>query len=605
MPFQRIENHGVIGNLCTAALVATDASIDFFCFPEFDSPTVFAALLDQKRGGSFRITPAMENMQSKQMYITETNILVTRFLSEKASAEVTDFMPVTAAMQKNEIVRIVKAIHGETHFEMNCQPAFDYARSSHTLERDGPAVVFRPGNADLCPMFLRATVPLEMNKEAAQRGIHSPPRGERGFYLRIARRQAARTRSRQSGCRFGQNARLLAGVAQQIHLQGALAGSSQPVSSRAETPYQSKTRISGGGRYFWFAGRYRWSAQLGLPIRLAARCLLHALRLHAAWLARRSRVVLAVVESHPSREALNGSGLFRLCTHSTVIEELAEIELDHLSGYKDSKPVRIGNGAWDQLQLDVYGEIMDAIYLYSKYGHSVPYDGWVELQKVLAWLGENWNQPDEGIWEVRGGHKHFLHSRLMCWVAFDRAIRLAHKRSLSAPLQEWYRQRDAIVEDIYRNFWNEKLQAFVQHKGSEALDAAVLLMPLVRFISPVDKRWVSTMKAIEGSLVEDAFVYRYRNFESHDGLDGEEGSFTCCSFWFVECLARGHQVEKARQLFDKLLVHSNHLGLFSEEICRDGHQLGNFPQALTHLALISAAFYLDRRLSGTAPDAWA
>ena len=192
----------------------------------------------------------------------------------------------------------------------------------------------------------------------------------------------------------------------------------------------------------------------------------------------------------------------------------------------------------------------------------------------------------------------------MCWVAFDRAIRLAHRRSLSAPLDEWYRHRDAIVEDIYANFWNDRLSAFVQEKNSEALDASTLLMPLMRFISPVDPKWLSTLKAIEDSLAEGAFIYRYRNVETQDGLVGEEGSFTCCSFWFVECLARANQVEKARSYFDKLLCHSSHLGLFSEQIGRDGHQLGNFPRALTHLALISAAFCLDRKLSGTPPEPW-
>jgi GH15 family glucan-1,4-alpha-glucosidase len=247
---------------------------------------------------------------------------------------------------------------------------------------------------------------------------------------------------------------------------------------------------------------------------------------------------------------------------------------------------------------------MDAVYLHSKYRHAVAHRRWEQIKSSLAWLAKNWNQPDEGIWEVRGGHRHFLHSRLMCWVAFDRGIRLAHKRSLSAPLDQWYVQRDMILADIYTNFWNQELGAFVQSKGSEALDASVLLMPLMRIISPVDPMWLSTLNAIEKSLAEGALVYRYRNSQTGDGLEGEEGSFTCCSFWFVECLARAGQIEKARRLFDKLLGHANHLGLFSEQIGRSGHQLGNFPQALTHLALISAATYLDRGLSGQPPKPW-
>ena len=605
MPNLRIENHGVIGNLCTAALVATDASIDFFCFPEFDSPTVFAALLDEHGGGSFRIVPQMPDVQSRQMYIAETNILVTRFLSEKASAEVTDFMPVTAKTQKNEIVRVVKAIHGEMSFKMTCHPAFDYARSSHTLEKDGPAMLFRPGNSSLRPMLLRSTAPLKLVKGQAASSTFTLQQGESAIFIfgTPDGKQPDIDRDRANAdldetlayWRAWMSSSNYKGRWREAVNRSALAlkllTSREHGSLVAAVTFGLPEHIGGSRNWDY---RYVWLRDASFTLYAFMRL---GLREEAESFWRWLNRLLG--------KNSKGSRPFQIMYALDGSKELTEVELDHLSGYKDSKPVRIGNGAWNQLQLDVYGEVMDAIYLYSKYGHSVPYDAWTRLEGVLAWLGDNWNQPDEGIWEVRGGHKHFLHSRLMCWVAFDRAIRLAHKRSLSAPLDKWYRQRDAIVQDIYKNFWNEKRQAFVQHKGSAALDAAVLLMPLVRFISPVDPRWLSTMKAIEESLVEDAFVYRYRNTDSHDGLDGEEGSFTCCSFWFVECLARAHQVEKARQLFDKLLAHSNHLGLFSEEICRDGHQIGNFPQALTHLALISAAFYLDKRLSGTAPEAWA
>src|ERR1700692_4090997 len=284
--------------------------------------------------------------------------------------------------------------------------------------------------------------------------------------------------------------------------------------------------------------------------------------------------------------------------------ETPEEELPHLRGYKDSKPVRIGNAAYEQLQLDVYGEMLDAIYLSAKYGDSVSHRGWLGLKKTLWWLKDNWNQPDEGIWEVRGGRKHFLHSRLMCWVAFDRAIRLGEKRSLEGPFDWMQKTRDAIVDDIYGNFWNEKLGAFVQYRGSDTLDAATLLMPLVRFISPTDGQWLSTLEAIERDLVVDTLVFRYRNDERLEGLRGGEGSFTACSFWYVECLARAHRVDQARLLFEKMLGYSNHVGLYSEELGPNGQHLGNFPQALTHLALISAASYLDRALSGDRQKEW-
>src|SRR5581483_3843742 len=281
-------------------------------------------------------------------------------------------------------------------------------------------------------------------------------------------------------------------------------------------------------------------------------------------------------------------------------QKLDECTLDHLSGYEDSRPVRIGNAAYQQLQLDIYGEMMDAIYLANKYGDPISYAGWQDVQRMLAWLGKNWRRPDEGIWEVRGGAREFLHWRMMCWVAFDRALRLADKRSLSGPLGAWQQARDEIRDDIFTNFWSERLQSFVQVKGTEDLDASALLMPLMRFISPVDPMWLSTMRAIEKRLVEDTLVRRYEVERTHvDGLPGGEGSFTACSFWYVECLARAGELEKAQLLFEKLLGYANHLGLYSEELGENGQHLGNYPQAFTHLALISAATYLDRALSGT------
>jgi GH15 family glucan-1,4-alpha-glucosidase len=281
--------------------------------------------------------------------------------------------------------------------------------------------------------------------------------------------------------------------------------------------------------------------------------------------------------------------------------EIPEETLDHLRGYMDSRPVRIGNAAFSQLQLDIYGEMMDAAYLSNKYGEAISQDGWLAMKRVLEWLSKNWQRPDDGIWEVRGGRHNFLHSRLMCWVAFDRGIRLADKRSLRGPLDWMYAARDAIAEDIHDNFWSEERQSYVQRQGSTDLDAAVLLMPLLRFISPTDPRWLATLKAIEEELTVDTLVYRYKTETGLDGLSGTEGAFTACSFWFIECVARSGQLDKARLLFEKMLGYANHVGLYSEELGRSGQHLGNYPQALTHLALISAATYLDRALSGDLP----
>jgi GH15 family glucan-1,4-alpha-glucosidase len=285
-------------------------------------------------------------------------------------------------------------------------------------------------------------------------------------------------------------------------------------------------------------------------------------------------------------------------------QQTPEVELGHLRGYMDSRPVRIGNAAWSQLQLDIYGELIDAVYLSSKYGDGLSVEEWDNTKRILKWLSENWNREDEGIWEVRGGRKHFLHSRLMCWVAFDRAIRLGAKRSLAGPFGWMKESRDAIVEDIHKNFWNEELRTFVQYKGSTTVDAAMLLMPLVRFISPTDPKWLSTLAAIERDLSVDTLVYRYRDKDGFDGIEGDEGSFTACCFWFIEALARSHQTEKARLLFEKMLGYANHLGLYAEQLGPSGQHLGNFPQALTHLALISAAAFLDRELSNKQPAVW-
>jgi GH15 family glucan-1,4-alpha-glucosidase len=263
------------------------------------------------------------------------------------------------------------------------------------------------------------------------------------------------------------------------------------------------------------------------------------------------------------------------------------------------------NAAYQQLQLDIYGEMMDSIYLANKYGDAISYAGWRDVQRILDWLGKNWQRPDAGIWEVRGGAKGFLHSRLMCWVAFDRALRLAQKRSLSGPLDAWQRCRDEMRNDIFSNFWDDRLQSFVQSKGTQEVDASKLLMPMMRFISPLDPMWLSTMRTIEERLVEDTLVRRYEVEQTHvDGLPDGEGSFTACSFWFVECLARAGELEKAQLLFEKLLGYANHLGLYSEQLGANGQHLGNFPQAFTHLALISAATYLERTTSGKSEGVW-
>jgi GH15 family glucan-1,4-alpha-glucosidase len=291
--------------------------------------------------------------------------------------------------------------------------------------------------------------------------------------------------------------------------------------------------------------------------------------------------------------------------------DLTESTLDHLEGYQGSQPVRIGNGAYDQLQLDIYGELMDSVYLYNKYGVPISFDLWENLHRLLDWVAENWQLPDEGIWEIRGGRRHFVYSKLMCWVALDRGMRLADKRSFPANYASWRKTRDAIYHEIMQQGWNPEIGAFVQSYGSDALDAANLLMPLVFFVSPADPRMLSTLRAInrspaQGGLTAGGHIYRYDLSKSADGLSGEEGTFNICTFWMVEAMTRAGRsdarwLEEARLMFEQMLGYANHLGLYAEETGSSGEALGNFPQAFTHLAQISAAFNLDRSLGSHGP----
>ena len=276
---------------------------------------------------------------------------------------------------------------------------------------------------------------------------------------------------------------------------------------------------------------------------------------------------------------------------------LVEKELRHLEGYRGSGPVRIGNAAYNQLQLDIYGELMDSVYLANKYGKPISYEVWRHLRRLLDYVCKNWRLKDEGIWEVRGGRKHFVYSKLMCWVALDRGIRLADKRSFPSDRTRWRKTRDTIYEEIMMKGWNAKRGAFVQHYGTGALDASNLLMPLTFFIAPTDPRMLKTLDATLDTLVSDSLVYRYQIGKgASDGLSGEEGTFSICTFWLVECLTRAGRVHEARLIFEKMLSYANHLGLYSEEIGPRGEALGNYPQAFTHLSLISAAFNLNRAL---------
>jgi len=609
--YESIENHGVIGNMRTAAVIAVDGTIDFFCTPSFDSPSVFASLLDAEKGGCFRIDPQMDGVRYKQLYLPDTNILISRYLSDGAVAEITDCMPIEEdgkpSAYADQILRLIRVVKGPLRFKVRCAPRFDYARSAHRAEKRENAVLFFPANAELSSMALYSTVALSVDgldavaeftlnegeeasfvfgcvKGEAVDGAellapeHIQPCYEETtrYWRQWVSKSAYRGRWREMVNRSALVLKLLSSQENGSTVAAVTFGLPEAVGAHRNWDY----------RYTWLRDS---SFSLYALVRLGFN---EEVRYYTNWV--RARVLDGLKtesEDGPLRPVYRADGS----------KDLKEIELTHLSGYKNSRPVRIGNAASGQLQLDIYGEVMDAIYLANKYSDGISKDGWRRVCDLMSWLRQNWDRPDDGIWEVRNERRHLLHSRLMSWVAFDRAIRLSLKRSLEAPLGEWYEARRLINDDILNGFWDEELQSFVQAKGSKDIDAALLLMPMLRFISPTDHRWLSTLARIEASLSEGGLVFRYRR--GSDAMAGNEGGFTACSFWLVECLARSHQVEKAELLFGKVLGYANHLGLYAEELGSSGEHRGNIPQGLTHLSLISAATSLDRALDRT-KDTW-
>jgi GH15 family glucan-1,4-alpha-glucosidase len=604
MSYEPIENYGVIGNMRSVALVGTNGSIDFLCYPNFDSPSVFAALLDDEKGGCFQIQPQLKEKRVRQLYFPDTNILVTRFLADEGVAELTDYMPISSdGEQPNEIIRTLAVIRGKVDFKMRCQPRFDYARCGHTVSIADQYAIFSPAGDRCPPMALYSTVALRQESQDVTARCQLKADEKVTFIFGGVRAPGQHPEMEFVDQRFKETARFWKGWIAKSKYKGRwremvhrsalmlkLLISREHGSLIAAPTFSVPERIGGVRNWDY---RFTW-------LRDAAFTLYALIRLGFI---DESEAFIDWLKGRLGDDAQRGP--LQVMYGIDGRQKLDEVALDHLDGYRHSRPVRIGNAAYQQLQLDIYGEMMDAIYLANKYGDPISYAGWQQIQRMLEWLGKNWQRPDEGIWEVRGGPREFLHSRLMCWVAFDRALRLAQKRSLAAPFGDWLRTRDAIRSDIFTNFWNEELQSFVQSKGTKDLDASVLLMPMMRFISPVDPIWRSTMKAIQSRLVEDTLVRRYEAERTGvDGLPGGEGSFSACSFWYIECLARAGELEKAQLLFEKLLGYASHLGLYSEQFGPSGQHLGNFPQAFTHLALISAATYLDRALSGKDDSVW-
>jgi GH15 family glucan-1,4-alpha-glucosidase len=597
-----IAEHGIIGDLHTAALVGSDGTIDWFSPGRFDGASVFGALLDRARGGFYRIAPLDSGAATKQLYLPQTNVLITRFLSPEGVAEVQDFMPVGEGPQR--LIRSVLGVRGALRFRLEVEPRFGYGlhEPEVTIEKDG--AVFRAHGETLAlgsPLALTPTpsgATAEFEVAAGQRLT---------FVLQAGDQPAPLTASEAE--RLGDDTvmfwrRWLAQSSYQGRWREMVERSAltlkllsyEPSGAIIAAPTTSLPERMGGTRNWDY--RYAWLRDFAFSIYALSRLGFVAEAL--AFNNFRRKISSAAA-------ARDGGSPLDVMYRIDGSRCLTERELGHLEGYRASRPVRIGNDAAGQLQLDIYGELFDSIYLAERqalqgHGELIGYDDWMNLTPLIDWVCEHWQEPDDGIWETRGGRKRFTHSRLMCWVAIDRAMRIATNRGLPADLTRWTDARNDIFAWIMTRGWSERRHSFVQAEGSDVLDASLLLMPLVHFIAPTDPRWLSTLDAIGRELVSDTLVYRYDPVAAPDGLDGEEGTFSMCSFWYIECLARAGYLEEAQLAFEKMLTYANHLGLYSEQIGASGELLGNFPQAFTHLALISAAIRLDMELQTERPS---
>jgi len=595
-----IADHGLVGDLQTCALVSSKGVVDWFAAPRFDSPSIFAALLDHDGGGYFRLAPDHPAGTWKQLYYPDTAVLVTRFMSPDGVGEVIDWMPPNTSRtptDRHTLVRTVRAVRGTVQFTLECRPRFDYGRAQHELDLRPEGAAFRSSGF---AAHLQSTIPLtqdghdvrgEVTLNAGQSaaavftvcdGDGSAPALQNidditrqlwdavDFWQKWVRTTNYRGRWPDMVRRSAITLKLLTYRPTGAPVAAATMGLPEQVGGERNWDY----------RYTWVRdGSLSIRALLDLGFVEEATDFTH-------WLADRLH----------DQEGKNGESLqimYRVDGEPLLNEEI----LDHWEGYRGSSPVRLGNAASDQLQLDIYGEALYGMSESMDIGLQASYQGWKTLSRTLDWLADNWDRPDEGIWETRGGRQDFTYSRVMCWTAFDRGLQLADRLRRPADTVRWTEARDAILEQVVERGWSEKERAYVQHYGGDdVLDASLLLIPRVGFLSPRDPDWLSTLDGMERTLVSDSLVYRYDPAASPDGLRGSEGTFSLCTYLYVDALARSGRLRQARYTFEKMHTYANHVGLFAEEIGPSGEQLGNFPQAFTHLSLIMAASTLDEAL---------
>jgi len=597
--YPAIADYGLISDMHSCALVSNAGSIDWACFPRFDSASVFARILDWDKGGHFQIAPLGIRSVTRR-YLPETNILETTFETESGAATLTDFMPVHPHSRPEnprevgslqQIVRILECTSGSVRFQLDFLPRFDYGTIVPHAELNGENCGFAHGGADGLVLYssallseteggfrseglLRAGQKLYAVATYESRIAHAPePLDPRELEDRL-RETTDFWRRWSSLCTYD-------GDYRDEVLRSALALKAltyAPSGALVAAATTSLPEVLGGHRNWDY--RFTWIrdatfALYGLSI-LGYREEAAAFKDWLEW---------ATVGRASDLQLMYGIGGER---------RLTEVEIPQLEGYRGSSPVRMGNGAYDQFQLDVYGELMDSAHLYRKFGGDVNPEYWNYLLRVVDEVIEHWRDPDEGIWETRGGRRHFVYSKVMCWVALDRAIKAARALNLPGDIEKWRAVRAEIKEDVLANGYDAERGAFVQSYGSKELDASNLMLPLVGFIKPDDPRMRGTIEATERELTSpQGFVYRYRGL--NDGLAGDEGTFTICTFWLADDLIVLGELEKARALFERLKSYANDLGLFSEEVdAKSGEMLGNFPQAFSHLAFINTAVQLHK-----------
>jgi GH15 family glucan-1,4-alpha-glucosidase len=594
-----ISDYGMIGDLHTIALIGLSGSIDWCCLPTFDSPFVFGALVDAERGGRFRITPAAP-YASEQKYWPETAILVTTFRTNTGVVELTDFMPIGSDSSRPfaEIHRRVRCIEGEMEVAVTFAPRFDYATAPAYVHPRRNGVLATDADDEVLTLASPPELWWQLDGGVARVRLKLRAGDATWFVLRYdddeVQPLAAYESERKLTATEAFWREWVSHITYRGPFQDAVVRSAltlkmlcyEPTGAIVAAPTTSLPEEIGGVRNWDY--RYSWIRDSAFV--LYSLSILGHSEEADRFMSFLKRIARKTTDTH--LQIMYGIDGRRHLTEET---------LPHLEGYRGSAPVRTGNAAYDQLQLDVYGELLETAYLWSR-GNPVSEGTWVTLERLVSWVAANWRRPDSGIWEVRAGLQHYVLSKVMCWVALDRGIRMAKEFGLPAPIARWEAERDAVHADVMDKGWSEAKQSFVQYYGTEELDASNLAISMVNFLPQKHPRIVGTVKGVLRELTSDdqELVYRYRN---EDGIPGGEGVFSICTFWLAEALALTGDCERAEKIFRRMLTHANHVGLYSEELNpRTGEFLGNFPQAFTHIALINCAHVLDVLRRGRGAD---